>query len=158
MVEFKALYKEYWGKVFRLCMGYTNDYALAQDMAQETFVKVWQYLPSFRGEGNIGTWIFRIATNNCLRQLELQSRMRPIEFPTDLPEEEERVDIEYQIQLLYKCISELSEIDRIIISLELEDVRQTDIAQIVGLSEGNIRVRIHRIKVLLTQKMKNNGE
>lgn len=159
MVEFKALYKEYWGKVFRLCMGYTNDYALAQDMAQETFVKVWQYLPSFRGEGNIGTWIFRIATNNCLRQLELQSRMPPIEFPTDLPEEEEeRVDIEYQIQLLYKCISELSEIDRIIISLELEDVRQTDIAQIVGLSEGNIRVRIHRIKVLLTQKMKNNGE
>lgn len=158
MVEFKALYKEYWGKVFRLCMGYTNDYASAQDMAQETFIKVWQYLPSFRGESNIGTWIFRIATNNCLHQIELQSRMPPIELPTDLPEEEERVDIEYQIQLLYKCISELSEIDRIIISLELEDIQQTDIAQIVGLSEGNIRVKIHRIKVLLTQKMKNNGE
>lgn len=156
-MEFKELYQEYWGKVFRLCMGYVNDYNLAQDMTQETFVKVWQYLPTFRGEATIGTWIFRIATNNCLRQLELKSRMPPTEFPLDLPEEE-KVDIESQIQLLYKYISELPEIDRIIISLELEDVRQTDIAQIVGLSESNIRVKIHRIKVLLTQKMKENGE
>lgn len=149
------LYKEYWGKVFRLCMGYVNDYNLAQDMAQETFVKVWQYLPAFRGESNVGTWIFRIATNNCLRQLEQQKRMPPTDFPLDLPEEE-KADSESQIQLLYKCISELPEIDRIIISLELEEVRQADIAQIVGLSESNIRVRIHRIKVLLTQKMKDN--
>ena len=51
-------------------MGYVNDYSLAQDMAQETFIKVWQYLPTFRNEANIDTWIFRIATNNCLRQLE----------------------------------------------------------------------------------------
>lgn len=157
MVEFEALYKEYWGKVFRLCMGYTNDYALAQDMAQETFVKVWQYRLSFREDANIGTWIFRIATNTCLRQLERQNRMPQTALPFDFPEEE-REDRESQIQLLYKCISELSEMDRIIISLELEDVKQADIAQIVGLSESNIRVRIHRIKALLTQKMNNNGK
>lgn len=42
-------------------MGYVNDYSLAQDMAQETFIKVWQYLPTFRNEANIDTWIFRIA-------------------------------------------------------------------------------------------------
>lgn len=156
-MKFETLYKEYWGKVFRLCMGYVNDYNLAQDMAQETFVKVWEYLPTFRGEANVGTWIFRIATNNCLRQLEIQNRMTPTMLPIDLPEEE-RTDIEPQIKLLYKCISELPEIDCIIISLELEDVRQSDIAQIVGLSENNVRVRIHRIKSLLTQKMKDNGE
>ena len=38
-------------------MGYVNDYSLAQDMAQETFIKVWQYLPTFRNEANIDTWI-----------------------------------------------------------------------------------------------------
>lgn len=156
-MEFEALYKEYWDKVFRLCIGYVNDYNLAQDMAQETFVKAWQHLPTFRGEANIGTWMFRIATNNCLRQLERQSRTPRTELTVDLPEEE-RPDIEPRIQLLYKCISELPEIDRIIILLELEDVRQTDIAQIVGLSESNIRVKIHRIKLLLAQKMKDNGE
>ena len=44
-------------------MGYVNDYGLAQDMAQETFVAVWQKLSSFRNEAAVGTWIFRIATN-----------------------------------------------------------------------------------------------
>ena len=72
--------------------------------------------------------------------------------------EDEKTDIEPQIQLLYKFIAELSEIDRIIISLELEEVRQADIAQIIGLSESNVRVRIHRIKVRLTRKFKEYGE
>lgn len=151
------LYKEYWGRVFRLCMGYVSDYHLARDMTQEIFVKVWQYLPTFRGQANIGTWIFRIATNSCLRQIELQNRMPLTELSVDLPNED-REDIEPQVQLLYKCISELPEINRIIISLELEDVPQADIAQIVGLSENNVRVRIHRIKALLTQKMNDNGK
>ena len=51
----------YWPRVFRLCMGYTNDYSLAQDMAQETFLVIWKALPQFRGEANIETWIFRIT-------------------------------------------------------------------------------------------------
>lgn len=152
-MEFEAIYKEYWSKVFRLCMGYVNDNSLAQDMAQETFIKVWQYLPTFRHEATLGTWIFRIATNTCLRQLEHQNPIIQATLPINEPEEEQ-MDIEPQIQLLYKLISELSEIDRIIISLELEEVKQIEIAQIVGLSEGNVRVRIHRIKAQLTKRMK----
>ena len=74
----------------------------------------------------------------------------------DLKENEEE-NIEPQIQLLYKFISELSETDRIIISLELENIKQAEIANIVGLSEANIRVKIHRIKEKLTQKFKENG-
>lgn len=61
-------------------MGYVNDYSLAQDMAQETFIKVWQYLPTFRNEANIDTWIFRIATNNCLRQLERKKQILSTQF------------------------------------------------------------------------------
>jgi RNA polymerase sigma-70 factor (ECF subfamily) len=156
-MEFELIYKEYWGKIFRLCMGYVNDYELARDMAQETFIKVWQHLPEFRNEAAVGTWIFRIATNHCLRQLEQRRQMPPAEFPANLPEEE-RMDKEPQIQLLYRSIAELPEIDRIIISLELEEVRQAEIAQIVGLSESNVRVRIHRIKEVLTRKMRGNGE
>ena len=61
-------------------------------------------------------------------------------------------NIESIVEFLYKCISELSETDRIIISLELEDVKQTEIANIVGISEINVRVRIHRIKEELRRK------
>ena len=138
-------------------MGYVNDYALAQDMAQETFIIVWQNLPTFRKEAALGTWIFRIAANHCLRQLDRQNRMSLVKFPANL-QEEERTDIEPQIQLLYKSIAELPEIDRIIISLELEDIRQAEIAQIVGLSESNVRIKIHRIKISLTKRMKEYGE
>ncbi|WP_158730199.1 MULTISPECIES: RNA polymerase sigma factor [unclassified Flavobacterium] len=156
-MEFEVIYKTYWDKIFRLCMGYVNDYDLAQDLAQETFILVWQKLESFRNESSVGTWIFRIATNNCLRQIEKEKRFPKRELPVHISQEKS-VSIEPQIQFLYKCIAALPEIDRIIISLELEDVKQAEIATIVGLSEANIRVKIHRIKEKLTQKFKQNGQ
>lgn len=153
---FEEIYELYWQKIFRLCMGYVNDSELAQDLAQETFIIVWQQLPKFRNESSIGTWIFRIASNTCLKQIEREKRFAKADLPIHL-EEKKQESIEPQIQLLYQFISELPETDRIIISLELEEVRQAEIAGIVGLSESNIRVRIHRIKEKLTKRFKENG-
>lgn len=151
MQVFEDIYASYWQKIFRLCMGYVNDHDLAQDLTQETFISVWEQLPKFRNESSIGTWIFRIASNNCLRQIEKQGRYPKADMPLNITEEKQH-NIEPQIQFLYKCISELPEIDRIVISLELEDIKQEEIASIMGLSEANIRVKIHRIKEKLTQK------
>jgi len=156
-MEFEDIYKTYWDRIFRLCMGFVNDYDAAQDLTQETFIIVWQKLDTFRNESSVGTWIFRIASNNCLRQIEKQRRFPKSELPIHLSEEK-TYSIEPQIQFLYKCIAELPETDRIIISLELEDVKQSEIAKIVGLSEANTRVKIHRIKEKLTQKFKENGQ
>lgn len=155
-MNFDIIYKKYWDRIFRLCMGYVNNYSIAQDMAQETFISVWHNLSSFRQEADIGTWIYRIATNICLRQIEKDKRIIKAEFPAYLTEEI-KLNMEPDIQLLYKFIAELQEIDRIIISLELEDVNQDQIAQIVGLSKNNVRVKIHRIKIQLTQKFKAHG-
>lgn len=154
---FEDIYKSYWQKIFRLCMGYVNDYDIAQDLAQEAFIIVWQQLPKFRNECNIGTWIFRIASNNCFRLIEKEKRIIKTELPINL-KEENREPIEPKIEMLYKFISELPETDRIIISLELEEVKQAEIANIVGLSEANVRVKIHRIKEKLMQKFKENGQ
>ncbi|MBL4655549.1 MAG: RNA polymerase sigma factor [Bacteroidia bacterium] len=153
-MNFEEIYKSHWQKVFRLCMGYVNDQEWAQDIAQETFITVWQQLPKFRKESAIGTWVFRIASNQCLRQIEKQNRMPKSELPVEI-EDITQTNIEGKVQFLYKSISELPEIDRIIISLELEDLKQAEIANIVGLSESNIRVRIHRIKEKLSQKFEN---
>ena len=156
-MEFEQIYKTYWDRIFRLCMGFVNDYDAAQDLAQETFIIVWQKLETFRNESAIGTWIFRIASNNCLRQIEKQKRFPKSELPVHLSEEKQ-TSFEPQIQFLYKCIAELPETDRIIISLELEDIKQAEIAKIIGLSEANVRVKIHRIKEKLTQKFKENEQ
>ena len=152
-MEFEVVYRDYWSKVFRICMGYVNDDAWATDIAQDTFVTIWKQLPKFRNESAIGTWIYRIAANNCLRQIEKQNRMPKSEMPVDI-EDQCSTDIEWQTKLLYRCIAELPETDRIIISLELEDVKQAEIAKITGLSETNIRVKIFRIKEKLTQKFR----
>lgn len=156
-MEFEKIYNNYWQKIFRLCLAYTNDYSSAQDICQETFIKVWQQLPNFRNESNIGTWIYRIASNNCLRQIEKNKKVIHSELPIHLKAEKEQ-SFEPQITLLYQFISELKETDRIIISLELEDINQAEIAKIIGLSETNIRVKIHRIKNKLTQKFKDHGQ
>ena len=133
-------------------MGYVNDDAWAKDIAQDTFMTVWQQLPNFRNESGIGTWIFRIACNNCLRQIERNSRFVKAEVPEkadDLPAGRDE-----ELVFLYRCISGLKEVDRLIISLELEDIRQAEIAAILGISEANVRVKIYRIKEKLTQKFK----
>ncbi|MDN3550182.1 RNA polymerase sigma factor [Mucilaginibacter aquaedulcis] len=154
-MTFDEIYKNYWDKVFRISMGYVNDHDWAKDIAQDTFVAIWNQLPKFRGEAAVGTWIFRIATNNCLRQIELKNRMPRAEFPEDMKEAID-TNIELKVQFLYQCIAELPEIDRLIISLELENIKQAEIAKIIGLNETNIRVKIHRIKERLSKKFKNH--
>ncbi|WP_299438337.1 RNA polymerase sigma factor [uncultured Aquimarina sp.] len=155
-MTFEEIHETYWPKVYRQCMGYMNDHDAAKDIAQETFIKVWQQLPKFRNESSISTWIFRIAVNTCLRQLDKDKKMPKSELPLEISEKKS-INNEPQVQFLYQYISELPEIERIIITLELEDLKQKEIAKIVGLSESNVRVKIHRIKEKLTRKFQKNG-
>ncbi len=155
-LTFEEVYQTYSPKVFRLCMGYVNDPDWAKDLVQETFIAVWQNLPKFRNESSISTWVFRIASNNCLRQLEKEKRRPKSELPFQMEEQQEPSKDE-KIAFLYKCISELEETDRIIISLVLEDLPQAEIASITGLTDGNVRVKIHRIKEKLTDKFSKHG-
>jgi RNA polymerase sigma-70 factor (ECF subfamily) len=153
---FEEIYTAYSPKIFRVCMAYVNDYEQARDLTQETFIAVWLHLSSFRSESQISTWIFRIATNNCLRAIERSKRTRTTELPIHLPIVQEETQ-EEELNFLYACIAELEETDRIIISLVLEELPQAEIASIVGLTEVNTRVKIHRIKDKLSNKFKAHG-
>lgn len=157
VAPFEDIYNTYAPQVYRVCLGYTNSAAQAQDLVQETFISVWKGLPGFRQQAQLGTWIFRIATNHCLRALEVAKRMPQDELPFELVQTTE-ASPEAQLAFLYSCIAELNETERIIISLELEGLPQAEIADVVGLSHGNIRIKVHRIKEKLSQKFKAHGE
>lgn len=157
-MNFEGIYNKYSAKIYRVCLGYFNDQELAKDLTQETFISVWQNLSSFRSEADIGTWVYRIATNKCLRQLENDKKTEFTELPIDLKATEKDDATEAQHQLLHRFISELGEIERIVILLYLENVSQEQIAEIVGISHANVRVKIHRIKEVLTKKFKENGQ
>ena len=137
-------------------MGFLNDHEQARDVTQDTFISVWQHLPSFRNEAGISTWIFRIATNNCLRTIEKTNRIKTVNLPVEIPYLEQEVQ-EDKLKFLYKCISELDAVEKIIISLVLEELPQAEIAGIVGLTEVNTRVKIFRIKEKLIKKFKADG-
>jgi RNA polymerase sigma-70 factor, ECF subfamily len=153
-VKFEELYERYWQGIYRLCMGYVNSPDIAKDMAQETFITVWEKLPQFRNESAVSTWIYRIAVNKCLRQIEKDKRYPTTEMPKEMViNQPESTDA--KVNFLCSCIAELPETERLIISLELENVKQAEIAEIIGISESNVRVKIHRIKEKLTQKFKS---
>src|SRR4051812_38192985 len=116
-MNFEEIYKLYYQRVFRLCVGYLNDKDWAKDVTQETFITIWQQLEKFRGESSMGTWIFRIASNQCLRQIEKEKRLPKSQLLKDY-EDKTTNSIELKTAFLYKCIADLPESDRLIISLE----------------------------------------
>lgn len=140
-------------KIFHLCFGYTNDDEAANDLLQETFLKVWQNLDSFREQSQISTWIYRIAVNTCLTYLKKEKQQNKAELTPDIIENqtEEFNEIQVQINLLYTCIAQLEENERLIITMVMDEIPYKQIAEISGIKEGNLRVKIHRIKLKLTE-------
>lgn len=150
---FKEIFKNNSRKIYHLCYGYTGDDDSANDLMQETFMKVWQNLDKFRNQALISTWIYRIAVNTCLSYLRVQKRQAKDELTDNIIENKPEVVSEKsdQIAQLYKCIAQLEENERIIITMVLDEIPYSEIADISGISEGNLRVKIHRIKSKLTE-------
>lgn len=150
---FKEIFQNNSRKIYHLCYGYTGDDDSANDLMQETFMKVWQNLDKFRNQALISTWIYRIAVNTCLSYLRVQKRQAKDELTDNIIENqpEEVSEKNNQVAQLYKCIAQLDENERIIITMVLDEVPYSEIAEISGISEGNLRVKIHRIKLKLTE-------
>jgi len=158
--RFEGIYQNNYQKVIRLCMGYVNgDEALAKDLTQEIFIKVWENLSSFRQEASIGTWIYRISVNTCLLQLRSKKFSKDSETIDRIinKEEENNPSKENQLRQMYQCINKLSKKSKGIVLLELEGLPQKEIAEIMGLSHEAVRVRVHRIKNSLTKCVQNDS-
>jgi RNA polymerase sigma factor (sigma-70 family) len=150
---FKEIFQANSKKIYHLCFGYTGDDDAANDLLQETFLKVWQNLDKFRNQAMISTWIYRIAVNTCLTYLKSEKRQAKDELTPNIIENkaEEVSEQKDQIKTLYHCISKLEENERLIITMVMDEVPYPEIAEVSGISEGNLRVKIHRIKHKLTE-------
>ncbi|UII21291.1 RNA polymerase sigma factor [Fulvivirga ligni] len=154
--KFQAYFNSYQEMVFSLCLGYSKgDRDLANDLTQETFVKVWAALPKFRSESAPKTWIYRICVNTCLLHIRKERNASKTEV-SDVPSVTDDSTHE-DYSHLYSAIGQLKELDRVIILLVLDELEYAEIATIVGISEGNLRVKISRIKKKLNQLLSNHG-
>jgi RNA polymerase sigma factor (sigma-70 family) len=150
---FKSAFDVYHQKIYHLCYAYTGDPDIASDLVQDTYLKVWEHLETFQNKASIGTWIYRIAVNTCLAFIKIGKRIQTESIDERVMESisEAESSIDQKVSVLYQCIALLQESDRLIITMVLDEIPYADIADIAGVSEGNLRVKIHRIKQQLTE-------
>ena len=143
------IYNLFYSRIFRFCkFNCPNDH-IAQDICQETFLKAWKSLPAFSTKGgSLQAYLFKIARNLTVdfwRKKKTLSLTDHEDIPT-IDNLEEKVDKQSNIEKVRKVLFMLKEDERQIIILRyFEDLSQIEVAKAVGLREGNIRVKTHRI-------------
>lgn len=148
---FKTLHNQYHSMVLTLCRGFMKgDRDLAHDLAQDVFINIWNALPQYRAEASYKTWIYRITVNTCLLQIRKDKNKKiPLETVVHTSEADTTNHENENEIILYRSIGHLDEVDRLIIMMVLEEVGYEEIARITGVTENNLRVKIHRIKTKL---------
>lgn len=155
--QFTALVREHKATIYTVCYMFSKDKSEIDDMFQDILIKMWQGFDSFRNESNVRTWIYRVALNTCLN-IDKKNRRSGTRVPlsVDIDPFEDTDDKSLQTKLLYDRISRLGLVDRSIILLWLEGMSYDDIGAIIGISAGNVSVKLVRIREQL-KKMNDNG-
>lgn len=154
--KFRQIIEEYERLILSICSHYTHNAEDIKDMHQEILVNIWKSLDSFRGDSKMSTWIYRVAVNTALSssgksfkhmKLIVHADDRYLNLLMDDEEElKQKKKSEANFEQLQIQINLLSVIDKAMISLMLEGLSTREIADIIGLTETNVRVKIHRIK------------
>lgn len=151
-------------RIRRICSYYNSNATDQQDMYQEILVNIWKSLDNFRGESAINTWIYRIAVNTSLsytgkayKHLKLMINSDLINLNSILDDENLKAKQlqEQQLEHLQNELNTLSVIDKALISLMLEGLTTKEIADVIGITESNVKVKIHRIKRQLRKRMED---
>ncbi len=151
---FLDLFQRHKAPVQRLCFAYLNHAAEVEDLFQEIMSNVWNALPSFRGESQPGTWLYRIAVNTALLYRRKWKRGEELPELAD-PSAGAHQNLEDQERLaaLRSAIAELPDQDRLVITLLLEGLSYREVAEITGLTVNYVGVKISRIKTAIEQRM-----
>ncbi len=134
---------------------YCSDRDEREDLQQEMLIQLWKSYPSFRGEAQFSTWMYKVCLNVAIQYLRKVKKHYSVftddSLLLDLPESRPNDDYEYQSRQLHQAIHQLSKIERAIIMLHLDKVPNPEIADIIGISTNYVGVRINRIKAKLAK-------
>jgi RNA polymerase sigma factor (sigma-70 family) len=160
--QFRELVAAHSGSIYRICRAYLYDKSHVDDLYQEILYQIWRSLGNFKGNAQIGTWIYRIAVNTAItynlqyRKTALDplpAQLHVADMPSDIIEKEQK------LTQLETALAQLEDQDRLIISLVLEELSYKEIAEICGSNTNTIGVRINRIKARLLKLMnEKNGD
>ncbi len=135
--------------VIKICRAYTDTQEDFEDYYQEVCLQIWKSRNNFQGQSEWSTWVYRLSLNVSMTLLKKQKKNRQHLSSGTLPLEtsdEAPVVADESLEQLYAAIRQLSEVDRGVILLYLEEKSYKEIAEIIGTNPNNIGVRIKRIK------------
>ena len=157
---FKGWLTEHGGAVLKVARAYTLTAEDCQDLVQEILLQVWRSLPQFQGRAGAPTWAYRVALNTALdwhkKEHRRQSRQRAIleDLPVaelDGPQQVVQSEI---IDRLYSAIRQLTKTDAALVLLYMDDLSYRQIAEVLGISESNVGVKLNRAKKALGELMR----
>jgi RNA polymerase sigma factor (sigma-70 family) len=165
---FREAIEENRQRIFRICSYYFPDPDDRNDAFQEALIRIWDNISSFKGNSLVSTWIYRVVVNACLgclrrekRRRELIETVKPVETIHHAihDRQEDQQEMDEKLFFFRDFVSGLSVSERTLVSLYLEELSTRDMAEITGLSEANVRVRIFRIKEQVKKEWeeKNHG-
>lgn len=159
--RFRALLEENGDRIYRICCCYLRDHDAREDAYQTALMHIWESLDSFKGESQTGTWVFRITVNTCLgglrsrkrEQAAMQEALRcadPMGAAPN-PRQDDVSGARQERELLYRCVHQLKPLEQTLVSLYLEDATSEQMAEVLGITPTNARVKLHRAKKQLKE-------
>jgi RNA polymerase sigma-70 factor (ECF subfamily) len=178
-LDFQKIYEDFQPKILRYLTRLVGE-SEAEDLAQEVFIKADKALGNFKGESNLSTWIYRIATNTALDKLRSPSfqRITQVRVSDDLINNdqgggsdgillvrEEKPLVEKQLiraemnDCIRGYIEKLPEDHRTALVLsEYEGLKNNEIAEVLGVTLDTVKIRLHRARVKLREELETNCE
>lgn len=152
--EFLRLINAHQGTIFHLLRLYIHDTADKDDLMQEIILQAWKSKDKFRQESSFNTWLYKLSLYTILTSKRKQQKISQVNLEeaeglanADKPDQE-------QVELLYRCISGLDDLNKTIITMHLDGFSNAEIAVFMGVTANNLTVKLHRIKEKITNYLK----
>jgi len=153
---FSKLIKDNQGLIIKVSRLYTHSLEDQEDLFQEIVLQLWKSYDSFQGNSKISTWMYRVALNTAITLFRKKTRQPQTDELQDFHSSnflEDSDEKQQQISLLYKVIKLLPDVERAIVMMYLDDEPYKEIADTLGITEVNARVKMNRLKKTLKELM-----
>jgi len=157
---FLSLVNQHKAIIYKVSKMYMDDAEQQRDLFQEIVMQLWKAYPTFKGNSKFSTWMYRVALNTALVYFKKDNRKvdkTPLDENIDVIDVNENELKEEKLAYLYKAVQELNAVEKALIFLFLENQSHREIAENLGISEVNARVKLNRTKEKLQFIIKQNG-